>query len=152
MKALAIDFGSARIGVAGSDDFGILAHPLETIAATPQKPALQRIGELAAKRKAAMVVVGLPVRMDGSEGPSAVKVKAFATALRPYLADNVVIHFQDEYRSTEEAKSRLRSAGRKEKKQKDVIDQASAVVILQEFLDWHNGPAKLLASLEAAEE
>ncbi len=145
MKALAIDYGDARIGVAGSDEFGILAHPLETVSAEPRKAALKRIAELAAARHAAMLVVGLPVRMDGTEGPAAKKVKKFTSELRAFLAENVVIHFQDEYRSTEEAKSQLREAGRKAKRQKDVIDQAAAVVILQEFLDWHNGPAKLLA-------
>ena len=131
MKALALDFGEARIGVARSDDLGLMAHPVETIAAQPRPAALARIAELAAASRCQMLVIGLPVREDGTEGTAAAKVRKFAETLSKVLAADFPIHFHDEYRST-----------RKEKSQRPIIDQAAAVVILQEFLDWHHRPSQ----------
>lgn len=142
MKALALDFGEARIGVARSDDLGLMAHPVETIAAQPRPAALARIAELAAASRCQMLVIGLPVREDGTEGTAAAKVRKFAETLSKVLPADFPIHFHDEYRSTSEARSQLHAAGRKEKSQRPIIDQAAAVVILQEFLDWHHRPSQ----------
>lgn len=126
--ALGIDHGDARIGVAATDDFGILAHPVETIDRAKTDP-VSRIAELVERRKIRTLVIGLPLRMDGSEGESAAKVRAFANLLRERLP-TIPLVFVDESLTTSTAAAKLREAGRKAKQQKSVIDQAAAVEIL----------------------
>lgn len=126
--ALGIDHGDARIGIAATDDFGILAHPVETID-QGKGESIERIARLVELRKINTLVVGLPVRMDGSEGTSAAKVRAFADQLRERIPA-VPLVFVDETLTTSTAAGKLREAGRNAKKQKSVIDQAAAVEIL----------------------
>ncbi len=126
--ALGIDHGGARIGIAATDDFGILAHPVETIDQS-KGDAIERIARLAEMRNVHTLVVGLPVRMDGSEGASAAKVRAFAGQLRERLPA-IPLVFVDETLTTSTAAAKLREAGRNAKQQKSIIDQAAAVEIL----------------------
>ena len=126
--ALGIDHGAARIGIAATDDLGILAHPVETIEVS-KGCAVERIAQLVELRKIQNLIVGLPVRMDGSEGTSAAKVRAFARQLHARLPALPLI-FVDETLTTSTAAAKLREAGRNAKKQKAVIDQAAAVEIL----------------------
>jgi putative Holliday junction resolvase len=135
LKILALDYGDARIGVARSDDLGMLAHPVMTVPAQPWAEAAKRIAGLVAEHRATMLLVGLPVREDGTEGTAAEKVRKFCGLLIPMLPSGFSIKFHDEYRSTETAKQHLRAAGRKEKTHRGIIDQVAAVVILQEYLD-----------------
>ena len=74
-RILGVDTGEARVGLALSDDLGMLAHPLETIETAKTNP-LKRIAELVAERSITTVVVGVPRNMDGSSGPAAEKAKA----------------------------------------------------------------------------
>lgn len=126
--ALGIDFGDARIGLAATDGFGILAHPLETIDRAKTEP-IRRIAELTALRGFRTLVLGLPLRMDGSEGGSAEKVRAFGGLLRDAVPE-IPLVYVDETLTTSEASAKLREAGRKARSQKSVIDQAAAVEIL----------------------
>jgi putative holliday junction resolvase len=130
--ALGIDHGDARIGIAATDDLGILAHPVETIDVSKGDP-IERIVRLTEIRKINTLVVGLPVRMDGSEGTSAAKVRAFADQLRERLP-TIPLVFVDETLTTSTAAAKLREAGRNAKKQKSVIDQAAAVEILNTWM------------------
>ena len=130
--ALGIDHGEARIGIAATDDFGILAHPVETIERAKTDP-FERIAELVDMRKSHTLVVGLPLRMDGSEGDSAIKVRAFAKRLQEKLPAIPMV-FVDESLTTATASNKLREAGRKAKNQKGVIDQAAAVEILNTWM------------------
>lgn len=130
--ALGIDYGAARIGIAATDDFGILAHPVETIDVSKGDP-IERIALLVSTRKIQTLVVGLPVRMDGTEGDSAAKVRAFADRIRERLPA-VPLVFIDETLTTSTASAKLREAGRNAKKQKSVIDQAAAVEILNTWM------------------
>lgn len=130
--ALGIDHGDARIGIAATDDFGILAHPVETIDRSKTDP-IERIAELVERRGIRTLVVGLPVRMDGSEGDSAAKVRAFADLLRERVS-TIPLVFVDETLSTSSAAAKLREAGRNARKQKSVIDQAAAVEILNYWM------------------
>ncbi|MES2923030.1 MAG: Holliday junction resolvase RuvX [Verrucomicrobiota bacterium] len=116
------------MGIAATDDFGILAHPVETIDQS-KGDAIERIARLTDIRKINTLVVGLPIRMDGSEGSSAAKVRAFAAKLRERLP-NIPLVFVDETLTTSTAAAKLREAGRNAKKQKFIIDQAAAVEIL----------------------
>jgi putative Holliday junction resolvase len=131
--ALGIDHGDARIGVAATDEFGILAHPVETIDRS-RVDAVERIAHLAKARGIRTLVVGLPLRMDGSEGTSAAKVREFASLLMARIP-GVPLVFVDESLSTASASAKLREAGRKARQQKAVIDQAAAVEILNTWMD-----------------
>jgi putative holliday junction resolvase len=139
---LGIDHGDARIGVAVSDALRLLAHPVATVAARPAEAAMAEIAAILRTRRATEIVIGLPIRQDGSEGPSAEKVRAFAAALAAHLPPGTPIHFQDEYGTTMDAAAALRAAGRRPKHHRPVIDQAAAAVILQGWLD-RTAPAEL---------
>lgn len=126
--ALGIDHGDARIGIAATDDFGILAHPVETIDRAKTDP-IERILQLVMLRRIKTLVIGLPLRMDGGEGASSIKVRKFAKQLRERLPELPVV-FVDETLTTSTASDKLRQAGKKAKNQKGIIDQAAAVEIL----------------------
>lgn len=127
-----VDAGDARIGVSQSDPSGMLATPVETV---PRGPGdLARIREIVLDRAAIEVVVGLPRSLSGGEGPAAAKVREFARALAEAL-DPVPVRLCDERLSTVTAEAVLRSQGRKGQKRRAVVDQAAAVVILQNALD-----------------
>lgn len=130
--ALGIDHGDARIGIAATDDFGILAHPVETIDRAKMDP-VERIAQLAGIRRIHTLVLGLPLRMDGSEGESAAKVRAFGALLRERIP-TIPLVFVDETLTTASAAQKLREAGRKARQQKAVIDQAAAVEILNVWM------------------
>jgi putative Holliday junction resolvase len=130
--ALGIDHGDARIGIAATDEFGILAHPVETIDRS-RTDALERIAHLAKLRGIRTLVLGLPLRMDGSEGTSAAKVRAFASLLMARIP-GIPLVFVDESLSTTNASAKLREAGRKTHQQKTLIDQAAAVEILNTWM------------------
>jgi putative Holliday junction resolvase len=140
MIALGVDHGDARIGVAVSDSLALLAHPVETVAAQPLATALSRLAEIASQRRAEVVVIGLPIREDGTEGTAAEKIRRFASKLTPLLPPGTRVEFQDEYGSTKSAAEHLRAAGRRTHRHRPVIDQAAAVVILQEWLDAQSAP------------
>lgn len=135
MITVGIDHGTVRIGVAASDALGMLAHPVETVAAQPPDEALRRLVEIVRQRGAECVVMGLPIREDGTEGTAAAKVRKFAERLAALLPATMRMEFQDEYGSTKTATEQLRAAGRRTQWHRPVIDQAAAVVILQEWLD-----------------
>jgi putative Holliday junction resolvase len=82
-----------------------------------------------------VVVMGLPIREDGTEGTAAEKVRKFAGKLATLLPAGTRMEFQDEYGSTKSASEHLRAAGRRTHRHRPVIDQAAAVVILQDWLD-----------------
>jgi len=131
-KALGIDLGDARVGVAVSDDLGMLAHPLETIS-TQSTNVVKRVLTLASERSAETIIVGMPRNMNGSHGPASDKAKAFIEELRRETTLPVVSW--DERLSTVSAQRALQEAGRNTRKQKSVIDQVAAQIILQSWLD-----------------
>lgn len=131
-RILGIDTGDARVGVAVSDELGMLAHPLETITVAKVNP-IDRIAALVAEKNAEAVVVGMPRNMDGSFGPAAEKAKAFIEALKAKVPCRVISW--DERLTTVAAQRNLRESGKKAKDQKGIIDQAAAQIILQGWLD-----------------
>lgn len=144
MRALGIDPGEARTGVALSDSLGLVARPLETIHRESTPRPETRIAELARQHFAEVVIVGLPVRMDGSEGTAARKAREWAEKLRPLLPPETRVEFVDERLTTVEADQHLRRAGKRDhRERKAVIDQTAATVLLQHWLDQHAGPALL---------
>ena len=131
-RRLGVDVGDVRIGVALCDPDGLVATPLETVAAGPR--AQERLVALAHEHDVIELVVGLPVSLNGREGPAALKVRGFAAGLAEAVAPMVVRLF-DERMSTMTADSLLREGGRKGRSRRTVIDQAAATVILQTALD-----------------
>lgn len=136
-RALGIDYGDVRVGVAISDELGFLAHPLETIDVRTT-PAARRIAEIARSRDVETIVVGQPRNMDGSQGASAEKAAQLATEIRTELPECRVVAW-DERLTTVSAQRSLREAGRKAKEHRGIIDQAAAQVILQGWLDAQAG-------------
>src|SRR4051794_23921 len=132
-RILGVDYGSARIGVAVSDELGMLAHPLETIPAARTDVAAKRIATLAAEKDVECVVLGLPRHMNGAIGTAAAGVQAFAEKLRPLLACPVVLW--DERLSTTAAHRALRDSAQKTRQTRGIVDQVAAQMILQGYLD-----------------
>lgn len=131
-RRLGVDVGDVRIGVAVSDPDGILATPVETVAAGAG--AIPRLAELVREHEVLECVVGLPTGLSGREGPAAIKVRAFCDDLLAAI-DPVPIRLFDERMSTVTADSMLRQSGRSGKGRRSIIDQAAATVILQTALD-----------------
>jgi putative Holliday junction resolvase len=129
---LGVDVGDARIGIASCDPAGLIATPVETVRRDGR--AVRRIAELVDEVDAIEVVVGLPRSLAGGEGPAARKVREYARqiarAVRP-----VPVRLCDERLSTVSAEAVLREQNRKGKRRRAVVDQAAAVVILQNALD-----------------
>ena len=133
---LGVDVGDVRIGVARSDPAGLIATPVETVARG--RGDLARLRALADEEEAFEVVVGLPRSLSGGEGPSARKVREFTDRLAGALAP-LPVRLCDERLSTVSAEAVLRGQGRKGQKRRAVVDQAAAVVILQNALDTERG-------------
>ncbi|MFT5632740.1 MAG: putative Holliday junction resolvase [Rubritalea sp.] len=133
--ALGIDHGEARIGLAITDPVGIMAHPLETIQVKTTDP-IERIIALVSTRQVKQLVLGLPLRMDGSEGTAAEKIRAFGRELAEKI--DLPLYYMDESLTTVAAAEKLHQAGKNAKKQKSIIDQAAAVEILTNWLDQHS--------------
>lgn len=135
VKAIGVDFGRARIGLAVSDDIGLLAHPLETVPAADSEAAIGRICEIVENRGIRDIVLGLPLHTNGEEGDSVRSVRKFRAALEERLSGDVAFHEIDERYTTIDAMRKLHEAGRTAKNSKGIIDQAAAVEILQRWLD-----------------
>jgi putative Holliday junction resolvase len=131
-RILGIDHGEARIGLALSDELGMFAHPLETVVVKKTEP-VHRIGEIVKREKVALLVLGMPRNMDGSYGPAAEKVKAFAEVLKQRTG--LEIKFWDERMTSTAAQRALHDSGRNVKSGRRVIDQVAAQIILQSYLD-----------------
>lgn len=128
---LGIDPGDARIGVATSDPYGILATPVETVPSGDGDIA--RLVELTNELNAVVIYIGLPRSLSGREGPAASKVRVFADLLAREA--RIPVHLCDERMTTVTAETQLRGMGRKGAKRRAVVDQAAAVVILQGALE-----------------
>lgn len=131
--ALGIDYGEARIGIAATDACGILAHPVESIHLRHTEP-IARIRELVQQKGIRTLVLGLPLRLDGSEGTACTKVRAFGEKLRAALPELPLLYV-DEFLTTTAAQEKLHQAGKKAKNFKPIIDQAAAVEILNNWMD-----------------
>ena len=132
-RSLGIDHGEARMGLAISDELGMLAHPLETLHLKEIADPVAHIAAIVARDKISTIVLGLPRNMDGSYGPAAEKVRAFGEKLRE--ASGCPVKMWDERLTTVAAQRSLHEAGRNAKQSRQVIDQVAAVLILQGWLD-----------------
>lgn len=135
-RALALDVGRRRIGLAVTGPGG-MALGLETITRKTQREDIARIARIARERKAEVLVVGLPLNMDGSEGAQAAFARRFAAALGE--AAGLPVELQDERLTSVEAEERLRAKGWDlerflEAKRGGAVDRMAAIVLLEDWL------------------
>ena len=138
-RRLGVDVGKVRVGVALSDPHGILATPLVTLARdlvteSDVPTDIAELVRLVGEHEAVQVVVGLPIRLNGAEGPAAIDIRSYADRLSRAVGAVPVV-LTDERMSTVVATRRLAERGVRGKRQRAVVDQAAAVEILQSWLD-----------------
>jgi putative Holliday junction resolvase len=147
---IGIDVGSVRIGVSRTDPDAVLAVPVTTVARPRRGSAartdLTELAMIVAEHAPLELVVGLPVTLDGQEGPAVAAVRAYVAELVAELDERhleVPVRLVDERMSTAVASRHLRAAGRDSRSGRAVIDQAAAVVIVQDTIDFEraNGRA-----------
>jgi putative Holliday junction resolvase len=137
MRYLGVDLGRARIGLALADDVLRTAQAHRTLRRGGLKLDLAAIAEVAREFEVSRVVLGLPLHMDGTEGPSARLARDFAPRLEEALG--VPVELFDERLSTFEAETRLRERGLSAEDRRSVVDAEAAAVILQGWLDRRAG-------------
>lgn len=132
---IGVDVGAARVGVAASDSEGRLATPVATLARDVAGLGdVDEVVDLAGRMGAIEVVVGLPRRLSGDEGPAAAHAREYARTLAARLGP-VHVRLVDERLTTVDAHRTLRESGVQGRDQRRVVDQAAAVLILQTALD-----------------
>ena len=127
-----MDVGSKRTGVAISDELGVTAQALETVDSKKTDRLFQLIGEY----KPEEIVVGLPLNMNGSEGPGAKEVISFVEVLKKDLS--IPIKMWDERLTTMQVEKTLIGAGVSRRKRRKAVDKLAAQLILQSYLDSKN--------------
>lgn len=134
MRILGIDYGDVRIGLALSDPTGLIAGGIGTVKITGMNNAVEQICKIISERQIEKIVLGLPLNMDGSEGPSAQKIRVFADKLKGSLPE-LDIELIDERRTSILAANYMDITETFGKKRKESVDTLSAQIILQTYLD-----------------
>ena len=132
-RICALDLGAARVGVALSDELGIMAHPRGVIAARPRPKLLEALKQLVVAEDVGRIVVGFPLDMRGTEGEAARRAREIAQQIADATACDVELF--DERLTTVQAQRALTASEVFGQKAKARIDEASAVEILQAWLD-----------------
>lgn len=134
MRMMGLDVGDATIGVAASDELGMMAHGITTIRRTKLEKDLDSLKNLIIEKNIKTIVVGLPKNMNNTIGPRAQISIDFAELLKERFSDVEVVMW-DERLTTAVARNALLEADISRKKRKTVIDKMAAVLILQNYLD-----------------
>ena len=134
MKIMAVDFGDARTGLAICDKTELLASPVGVIHEKRFEHAVEKVAAAATENRAEAVIVGLPLNMNGSEGPRAELCRNFAEQLSSRV--NVPVRMWDERQTTCAAADLLDESGTFGTKRKEILDSVSATVILDDYLAW----------------
>jgi putative Holliday junction resolvase len=130
---LGVDFGTRRIGLAVSDALGITAQGLETLERTNDEEDISRIADIVREREVGEIVVGRPVRLNGTRGDAVRECEAFADRLAGEFG--FPVHMWDERLSTAQAERAMIEADLSRRKRKKARDRAAAQLILQSYLD-----------------
>ncbi len=133
-RILALDFGARRIGLAVSDELGLTAQGLATLLRSNKRNDLDHLRRIIRQYGVSEIVMGLPLRMSGSEGIQSEKVQAFAEELRRKF--KLPVHLFDERLTSVEANRVLRESDMSIRRRAEVVDQLAAVLILQSFLEF----------------
>ena len=132
-RILAVDFGDARTGLAATDWTGAIGVPLGRIDARDDAAVVAAIADMVRERDTQVVVLGMPLTVDGTPGQRAVRTAAFRARLQAAL--RIPVEAVDESHSTDEAHERLKQGGLKASRRKQVADSVAALVILERYRD-----------------
>ncbi len=132
--ALGIDVGTVRVGLAGSDETGTIATPLRTVPRQPAARLWREVEQVVVERLPERIVVGLPLRLDGSEGDSAVDARGVAEQL--HRRTGLPVEMWDERFTTVAAERSMIAAGQRRAKRRETIDAVAATLLLQSWLDF----------------
>ena len=135
-RIMAVDFGDARTGLAVSDPLGMLANGIGYVKSDYMPKTADLVAEKVREYKAARIVIGLPINMNGSEGPRAEHAKEFGKLLSERVGEIPIVFF-DERCSTMAAHQIMNFTDTRGKKRKEAVDTLSAQIILQNYLDSH---------------
>ncbi len=134
MKIMAVDYGDARTGLAVCDRTETLASPVGILEEKSMAKVAEKIIYATREFEVGMVVLGLPVNMDGTEGPRAKKSRRLGGILQPLL--EIPVEYWDERSTTKSAEAILSETGTYGKKRKQVLDAVAATVILESYLAY----------------
>jgi len=140
MRALGLDIGEKRIGVAISDPSGSVATPLKVIATSDALGDARVLRRFVDDYEVELIVVGLPLSLDGTEGPQAARTRAVAERLVASLS--VPVEYFDERLSSTQAKRAMTEAGVSDKAKRGSVDMVAASLFLQSFLDGRRGSGR----------
>lgn len=132
-RAMGLDVGERRVGVAIADELDMIASPLTVVRRRPGD--LEEIRDLAGTHGVDRLVIGMPTGMSGREGPQAASVRTFAESLRLAVGPEIALEFWDERLTTTVAERMLRERGARRNRRKGEVDAMAAAVILQGYLD-----------------
>lgn len=138
MRALGLDVGDRRVGLAVSDETGLLAQARGVYLRRDLATDVNNLGQMAKELGVHVLVVGLPLNMDGTEGEQAAKVRALAEALAQHAS--LPVHYVDERWTTQEVERMLREVQASKGKKRKLKDELAAVLILQAWLDRQRAP------------
>ena len=144
-RLLGLDHGTRRIGVAIADAETGMAFARVAIQRRNLDHDLAVVGELCTTEGVGRIVIGLPLNMDGTEGPQAAEARAFGEGLASHGLDVV---YEDERLSSWEASQRLADAGRHPARGSGELDSAAARLILQQYLDARHRPGRVVEETE----
>jgi putative Holliday junction resolvase len=151
-RAMGLDVGERRVGVAVADELGTIASPVTAV--LRRDGDLEEIRDLASARGVGELIVGLPVGLSGREGPQAASVRAFADALQAMVGSEMPIIFWDERLTTAVAERSLRERGGRRKgrqERRGEVDAMAAAVILQGYLDARRARSRRLGNPDSAD-
>jgi putative holliday junction resolvase len=132
-RVLAIDMGSKRVGLAVSDELRLTVRTLPALPRTPWKRLLSSLAELCEQLDVRSIVLGLPLRLDGTEGDAAAEVRRVGRNLQ--LSLKLPLSFQDERLTSKNAETSLRERGFRPGEISDRVDSEAASIILRDFLE-----------------
>ena len=132
MRLAALDVGDARIGIAVCDELGLTIRGVGMVRRVGGRRDLDAVAAVVAPYEPTKLIVGLPLNMDGTAGPQAERVKAFAERLAAHLA--LPVELWDERLTTFEAQQTLRAAGVSRSRRRQLVDQEAAAIILESYL------------------
>ena len=134
-RIVALDVGDARIGVAVSDASRLIASPVEVIHRVGFGPDVKRVQEICRRYDTTLILSGLPLNLNGTEGPQAAKVRLFCQQLEKV---GLVVYYQDERLTTVTAENALLEQNMHRAQRRQNVDKVAAAVILQQYLDTIN--------------
>lgn len=134
---MALDMGEKRIGIALSDETQLLVRSYEVLPRTSRQADFARLAEIAQQESVGFLVVGLPLTLDGEEGPLAPWVRDYTAALAERL--QLPYTFWDETFTTKQASRSMRDRGTRAREQRGRVDAVAAAFILQDYLDARRG-------------